>query len=125
MAAAGVKAQSDPQGAIAGFDAIAGDSAIDPLLRDASRLRAALLRLDISAEEQKGEAALTALSTADGPYRRLARLNLAAVRLAHADYDDAAKQLDLVLGDPEVTPDERQLANRWLGLVASNRSGAK
>jgi len=125
MAAVGVTAQSDPQGAIAGFDAIAGDSAIDPLLRDASRLRAALLRLDIPAEEQKGEAALTALSTADGPYRRLARLNLAAVRLAHADYDDAAKQLDLVLGDPEVTPDERQLANRWLGLVASNRSAAK
>jgi hypothetical protein len=29
-----------------------------------------------------------------------------------------------VLGDPEVSPDERQAANRWLGLVASNRSAA-
>jgi hypothetical protein len=125
MAAAGVEAQTDPQGAAAAYDAISGDAAIDPLLRDAARLRAALLRLDIAGEEQKGEAALTGLSAADGPYRRLARLDLATVALARKDYDDAAKQLDLVLGDPEVAPDERQLASRWLGLVAANRTAAK
>ena len=81
--------------------------------------------LDIAGEEQKGEAALTSLSAADGPYRRIARLALGALALARNDYDDAAKELDLVLGDPEVSPDERQLASRWLGLVASNRSAAK
>jgi hypothetical protein len=124
MAAAGAKAQSDPPGAAA-FDAVAGDAAIDPLLRDAARLRAALLRVDIPGEEQKGAAALTSLSTADGPFRRLAELDLAALALARNDYDDAAKQLDLVLGDPEVSPDERQLASRWLGLVAANRTAAK
>ena len=58
MAAAGAKAHSDPQGAIGAFDAVAGDAAIDPLLRDAARLRAALLRVDMSGEQQKGEAAL-------------------------------------------------------------------
>jgi hypothetical protein len=62
MAAAGAKAQSDPQGAVGAFDAVAGDAAIDPLLRDAARLRAGLLRGDIPGEEQKGEAALTALA---------------------------------------------------------------
>ena len=72
MTEAGAKAQSDPPGAIAAFDAIAGDAAIDPLLRDAARLRAALLRVDIPGEEQKGAAALTSLSAADGPFRRLA-----------------------------------------------------
>jgi hypothetical protein len=122
MAAAGVKAQSDPQGAIGAFDAVAGDAAIDPLLRDGARLRAALLRVDMSGEEQKGEAALTSLSTDNGPYRRVARLALGALALERKDYDDAAKQFDLVLGDPEVSPDERQAASRWLGLVASNRS---
>ncbi len=125
MAAAGAKAQSDPQGAAAAFDAVAGDAAIDPLLRDGARLRAALLRVDIPGEEQKGAAELTTLSVADGPFRRLARLDLAALALARNDYDDAAKQLDLVLGDPEVSPDERQLADRWLGLVAANRTAAK
>ncbi len=125
MAAAGAKAHSDPQGAIGAFDAVAGDAAIDPLLRDAARLRAALLRVDMSGEQQKGEAALTSLSTDNGPYRRIARLALGALALERKDYDDAAKQFDLVLGDPEVSPDERQAASRWLGLVASNRSAAK
>ena len=124
MAAAGVKAQSDPQGAIGAFDAVAGDAAIDPLLRDGARLRAALLRVDMSGEEQKGEAALTSLSTDNGPYRRVARLALGALALERKDYDDAAKLFDLVLGDPEVSPDERQAASRWLGLVASNRAAA-
>ena len=125
MAAAGAKAQSDPQGAIGAFDAVAGDAAIDPLLRDAARLRAALLRVDLSGEQQKGEAALTGLSTDNGPYRRVARLALGALALDRKDYDDAAKQFDVVLGDPETSPDERQAASRWLGLVASNRSAAK
>jgi len=125
MAAAGAKAQGDPQGAIGAFDAVAGDAAIDPLLRDAARLRAALLRVDISGDQQKGEAALTALSTDNGPYRRVARLALGALALDRKDYDDAAKQFDVVLGDPETSPDERQAASRWLGLVASNRSAAK
>ncbi len=33
-----------------------------------------------------------------------------------------AKTLDDVLADQEAAPIERQLAERWLGLVASNRS---
>jgi hypothetical protein len=125
MTEAGAKAKSDPSGAIAAFDAVAGDATVDPLFRDASRLRAALMRLDLPAEEQKGAAELTSLAGAEGPFRRLARLNLGALALARGDYDDAAKQLDLVLGDPETLPGERQLAERWLGLVASNKTTAK
>ena len=124
MTAAGAEASKDPQGAIGAFDAISGDAAIDPLLRDAARLRAAFLRVDIAGEEQKGAAALTSLSADNGPYRRLARVALGALALERKDYDDAAKQFDLVLGDPEVSPDERQAASRWLGLIASNRSTA-
>jgi hypothetical protein len=122
MAAAGAKAAKDPQGAIAAFDAVAGDVSIDPLLRDAARLRAAFLRVDSAGEQQKGEAELTSLSADNGPYRRLAALALGALALERKDYDGAAKQFDLVLSDPETSPDERQAAARWLGLVASNRS---
>ena len=125
MAAAGAQAQSNPQAAAAAFDAVAGDAAIDPLLRDGARLRAALIRTDIPGEQQKGEAALTSLSAEGAPFRRLALLDLAALALERKDYDEAAKKLDFVLGDPEVSPDERQLASRWLGLVAANRTAAK
>jgi hypothetical protein len=122
LAAAGAKAGKDPQGAIGAFDAVAGDAAIDPLLRDTARLRAALLRVDIPGEEQKGAAALTSLSADTSPYRRLASLALGALGLERKDYDDAAKQFEQVLADPEASPGERQAASRWLGLIASNRS---
>ncbi len=125
MTQAGAKAKADPPGAIAAFDAVAGDASVDPLFRDAARLRAALIRLDIPAEEQRGAAELTSLAGAGGPYRRIARLNLGALALSRGEYDDAAKQLDLVLSDPEVLSGERQLAERWLGLVASNKTPAK
>ncbi len=125
MTEAGAKAKSNPPAASAAFDAVAADASVDPLFRDAARLRAALLRLDIPAEEQKGAAELASLAGGEGPYRRLARLNLGAVALARGDYDDAAKQLGLVLGDPGALSGERQLAERWLGLVASNKSTAK
>jgi len=122
MTEAGNKAASNPQASIAAFDAIAGDASVDPLFRDAARLRAALSRLDQSGEEQAGAAALTSLAGLDGPFRRIARLTLGAEALSRGEYDEAAKQLDLVLGDLEASPSERQLAERWLGLVASNRT---
>jgi len=125
MTEAGAKAASNPQASIAAFDAIAGNAAVDPLFRDAARLRAAFVRLDQPKDEQAGAAALTSLASGQGPYRRTARLALGALALSQVDYDEAAKELDLVLGDPEASPTERQLAERWLGLVASNRASPK
>jgi hypothetical protein len=124
MTVAGAEAAKDAPAAIGAFDGMSGDAAVDPLLRDTARLRAALLRVDIPAEQQKGEAALTALSAEGGVYRRLAALTLGALALGRKDYDDAAKQFGLVLADPEASPEERQAASRWLGLVASNRTAA-
>jgi hypothetical protein len=122
MTEAGAKAATDPAAAVSAFQAIAGNGSVDPLFRDAAKLRAALLQLNIPAEEAAGAAALTSLASADGPYRRLARFTLGALAIQRGDYDDAGKQLDDVLGDPEVSPAERRLAERWLGLVASNRA---
>lgn len=125
MTEAGAKSSTDAQGAIAAFDAIAGDAAVDPLFRDAARLRAALLRVDQPSEEQAGAAALTSLAGAEGPFRRFARLTLGALALGRSEYDEAAKQFDLVLGDPEATQAERKYAEQWLGLIAANRTVAK
>jgi hypothetical protein len=125
MTEAGDKAASNPQASIAALDAIAGDASVDPLFREAARLRAALIRLDQPGEEQAGAAALTSLAGVEGPFRRIARLTLGAEALSRGEYDEAAKQFDLVLGDLEVSPSERQLTERWLGLVASNRTSPK
>jgi hypothetical protein len=125
MTEAGDKAAANPQASIAAFDAIAGNASVDPLFRDAARLRAALLRLDQPSEEQAGAAALTSLAGGEGPYRLVARLTLGAVAVSRGEYKEAAKQLDLVLGDPEASPSDRALAERWLGLVAANRASPK
>ncbi len=125
MTEAGAKAASNAPAAISAFDAIAGDASVDPLFRDAARLRAALIRVDQPGEEQAGAAALTSLSQEGGPYRRLALLSLGALALGRGEYDEAGKELDLVLGDPQASSTERRLAERWLGLVASNRAPAK
>jgi hypothetical protein len=122
MTEAGAKAASNPAAAVSAFEAVAGDASVDPLFRDAARLRAALIEVDQPGKEQAGAAALTSLAGGDGPYRLTARLTLGALALSRGDYDEAGKELDLVLGDPQASPTERMLAERWLGLVASNRS---
>ncbi len=121
MTEAGAKAATDPAAAISAFQAIAGNGSVDPLFRDAAKLRAALLQLNVPGEEAAGTTALTALAAADGPYRRLAKLTLGALAIGRGDADSAGKTLGDVLADPEATPTERQLAERWLALVASNR----
>ncbi len=121
MTEAGAKASTDPTGSIAAFQAIAGNASVDPLFRDAAKLRAAFVELNVPGQSAAGTADLTTLAGADGPYHRLARLTLGALAISRGDYDDAGKELDDVLGDPDVSPTERALAERWLGLVASNR----
>ena len=109
--------------AIAAFDAIAGDASVDPLFRDAARTARGVPQAR-SAERGAG-----GRRRADLARRRrralpaLARLALAALAICAGEYDEAGKELDLVLGDPEVSPTERELAERWLGLVAANRAG--
>src|SRR5271165_428364 len=112
MTEAGAKAATDPAAAISAYNAIAGNGSVDPLFRDAAKLRAAFLELSVPDEEAAGTQALIALASADGPYRRLASLTLGALAIGRGDYDEAGKSLDAVLGDPEVSPTERQLAER-------------
>jgi len=122
MTEAGAKSSTDPAAAISAFQAIGGNSAVDPMFRDAAKLRAALLQLGVSGEESAGVTALTSLANAEGPFRRLAKLTLAALDIGRGDYDAAGKDLDDVLADPEASQRERNLAERWLALVASNRA---
>jgi len=124
LASAAAKAKNDRDGALKAYDALAADSSIGPLFRDAARLRAALLRLD-AGQVDAAKPALEALSGPDAPYRDTARLALGVIALDAADYEGAGKQLDLVVADPDAPEVDKRSAASLLGLVAANRPAAK
>lgn len=119
MAIAGETSKKDPKAGAEAFDAIANDASVDPLLRDATRLRAALARLD-AGDVAAAKGALDALAAGNGAYRNSARLALAAEALKEKDYASAGKTLDAIVADPVAPEAERQAATTLLGVVASN-----
>jgi hypothetical protein len=119
MAIAGETSKKDPKAGSEAFDAIANDASVDPLLRDATRLRAALARLD-AGDVAAAKGALDALAAGNGAYRNSARLSLAAEALKEKDYASAGKTLDAIVADPVAPEAERQAATTLLGVVASN-----
>jgi len=114
---AGLIAKKDPKAAVAAYDGLAADAALDPLLRDTAKLRAALARVD-AGESAAARPALEALA-ASSPYRNTARLTLASLAIAAKDYRAASKWLDGVVGDFTAPQADRRIAQALLGLVAS------
>lgn len=124
FAEAALKAKADPKAGAAAYDALAADGSLDPLFKDAARLRAALARID-AGETDAAKAALETLATPTGVYRHTARATLGAIAIGARDFASAAKWLDLVVADPEAPAGERRDAETLLGVVASNISAGK
>lgn len=112
--------KKDSKGGIAAYDALAQDGAVDPLMRDAAKLRAALARVD-AGETDAARAALESLAA--GPYRATAQLTLASLALAAKNYAGAGKILTELSADSDTPQSERRTAQTLLGLVAAQ--GAK
>ena len=119
FADAALTAKSDPKAGAAAYDALAADGSLDPLFRDAARLRAALARLS-AGDAEAAKSQLETLATPTGVFRNTARLTLGAIAIQAKDYTTAGKWLDLVVADPAAPPSERQSAESLLGVVASN-----
>jgi hypothetical protein len=117
-------AKSDPNRAIAAYDALSDDSSLGPLFREAARLRAAILRLD-NGQTEKAKTALDGLAAPTGAFRSTAREVLGAAALAAGDFDGAGKWLDLIAADPEAPQSARQNAEMMQGLVRSGKPAAK
>jgi hypothetical protein len=124
FAEAALTAKSDPKAGAAAYDALADDSSLDPLFRDAARLRAALARL-AAGDLEAAKSQLETLATPSGVFRNTARLTLGAIAIQAKDYSTAGKWLDLVAADPAAPASERQSAESLLGVVASNAPAAK
>jgi len=116
--------KSDPKAGAAAFDALASDSLVEPLYREAARLRAALARLD-AGDVDAAKSALATLAAPTGVYRQTARLTLASLALQDKDYASAGKWLDAVVSDFEAPEAEKRAAEALLGVVASNAPAAK
>jgi hypothetical protein len=124
FAEAALTAKSDPKAGAAAYDALAADATLDPLVRDAARLRAALARLgagDVEAAKSQFET----LATPTGVFRNTARLTLGAIAIEAKDFTTAGKWLDLIAADPEAPSSERRSAESLLGVVAANAPAAK
>ena len=80
FADAALKAKSDPKAGASAYDALADDASLDPLMRDAARLRAALARLNAG----DVDAAKSALEPLGGDRRRLSQHGAADARRAGA-----------------------------------------
>jgi len=124
LADAAALARTDPNRAIAAYDALSDDSTIGALFREAARLRAAILRLD-NGQAEKAKAALEGLAAPTGAFRSTARELLGAAALAAGDFDGAGKWLDMIAADPDAPAGARQNAEAMLGLVRSGKPAAK
>ncbi|HLW90459.1 MAG TPA: tetratricopeptide repeat protein, partial [Roseiarcus sp.] len=124
LSAAAALAKSDPQHAIAAYDALADDASLGALFREAARLRAAILRLD-NGQADAARKALEGLAAPTGAFRNTARELLGAAALAAGDYDGAGRWLDMVAADPDAPQNARQNAELLLGLVRSGKPAGK
>ena len=120
LAGAAAQSKTDPNGALAVYDALAADRSIGPLFQDAAKLRAALLRLD-RGDVVAAKPAFEALAAPTGAYRFTARLALGVIAIDASDFTEAGRQLDLIAADPEAPAAEKRSAESLFGLVAANR----
>ncbi len=96
------------------FDAIAADSAVDPLLRGVAQLHAAILVADTASKDEL-ERRLGILM--DGPFRQSAREFLALAALNRGDYPSAGRLFEQIITDPSAPPSLRERARAFLSLV--------
>lgn len=117
LAAAGEKAEAGArEEAVAGFDAIAGDAAAPPTMRDLARLRAALIALD--AGDLDGAARRAAeLDKSGNPWRHTAREVLGTVAYQKGELARAREWFGAVQADAEAPPEAQGRAGLMVSLI--------
>jgi len=108
--------RTDKAAAIAGFDALAADSSLSPMLRGLARLRAAQYAVD-TLDRAALKARLEPLLSPAGPWTPNARELLGLAALKAGAYDDAGREFDAIAADPAVPPALKERVEAYLGLV--------
>ncbi|MFZ1814712.1 MAG: tetratricopeptide repeat protein [Rhizobiaceae bacterium] len=110
-------ARGDAAGAIADFDALAGDGAIPEPLRSVASLRAGMAAVDTETYEQV-KARLESLAAAGGHYRHLAREALGLSALRNGADQEALVWFQSIVDDAGSAGNVRTRATIMLDLLA-------
>lgn len=115
--AANAAEAKDKAAGVAAFDAIAADGALDPLMRDMARVRAALILLDTS-DLKAVEQRVADLASGTGPLRNPAREILALAQMKAGQRDAAYKTATEISTDAGATAGLRSRAELLRRLTA-------
>jgi hypothetical protein len=108
--------KGDYKGAVAGFDAVAGDKSVPQSIRDIANLRAAYLLVDHGSYSDVAKHA-EALTDETNPLRFSAREALGLAAWKDGKPADALKLFEGISGDATAPADARQRANLMTGLI--------
>ena len=109
-------AKRDAAAGVAAFDALAADASLEQVYRDLAKLRAGILRVDLSPFPEV-KAALEPLATPQGVWRHSAREFLGVAALKANLFDEAGRWFDAAITDPQVPQALRQRVDLYLALV--------
>ena len=108
--------KGDYKGAVAGFDAVAGDKSVAQSIRDIANLRAAYLLVDHGSYADVAKHA-ESLTDETNPLRFSAREALGLAAWKDGKPADALKLFEGIAGDATAPADARQRANMMTGLI--------
>jgi hypothetical protein len=118
LRAADERAASDPQAAIAAYEALAADPGFDPAFKDFAKLRTAMLRVD-SDDPLDFERKFAPLASDSFPYHHQIRELLGLAALKRNAFDTAGNWFDGIVSDTRAPAGVRMRAEALLGLVQS------
>lgn len=124
MRAAEILAVQDPERAAKAFDAVASEETLPASMRDAARLRGAMLRIDLEEpkafESRYGRFA----QPGAGGFRNGFRELMALAALKQGDYEAAGRYLDQIIIDPDAPVGLRGRAQAFRQLVTAGPATA-
>jgi hypothetical protein len=115
--------RTDPKAGAAAFDTLADDRSLDQAMRDAARLRAAMLLVDVAPASEVA-ARLEPLMARDSTFRHSARELMALARFKAGELDAARKLVFEIMLDPETPPLARNRAQLLLALMGGGAPAA-
>jgi hypothetical protein len=104
------------------YDALAADAALNPVLQNVARLRAAFLRVDEAGPEEM-KRRIEALAAPGSAFRHSARELLGLAALKADDFEGAGRWFEMIVADPQAPQGLRERAGTMLGIVAAGPIG--
>lgn len=117
-AASELAAKGDKPAAVAEFDAVSADNAVDQNLRSIARVRAGYLMVDVGSVNDV-QTRVSPLTSASGPYRFSAQEVIGLAHFKAGELQEAFDQFSDLSASPDVPAAMRQRIGVMLGVIAA------